>query len=237
MKKILLQLIFISIFLYSCSEKDDKSQIENDFSEDVITQQHTVLVKERLDASGYSYLNVDETGKEYWIAIPQSEISAGDEISFSRYMEMKNFKSEKLDMSFESLLFVEDARRKGDTHMPNPHQMEIGAIKKEDLQIAKAKGGYTIEELFTRKNELSEKLVLVRGKVVKANLGIMNRNWFHIQDGTGVEGNHDLTITSNDAAKVGDIILVEGKLVKDKDFGSGYVYSLLLEDSKIRIED
>jgi hypothetical protein len=236
MKKILLHLIVISIVLYSCGEKDDKSQIENDFSEDVITQQHTVLVKERLDASGYSYLNVDENGKKYWIAIPQSEISPGDEISFSRFMEMKDFRSDKLDRTFESLLFVEDARSKGDAHMPNPHQMELGAIKKEDLQIAKAKDGFTIEELFTRKNELSEKLVLVRGKVVKANLGIMNLNWFHIQDGTGEEGKHDLTITSNDAAKLGDIILVEGKLVKDKDFGSGYVYSLLLEDSKIKVE-
>ena len=236
MKKILLQLIVISIVLYSCGETDDKSQIENDFSEDVITQQHTVLVKERLDASGYSYLNVDENGKKYWIAIPQSEISPGDEISFSRFMEMKDFRSDKLDRTFESLLFVEDARSKGDANMPNPHQMELGAIKKEDLQIAKAKDGFTIEDLFTRKNELSEKLVLVRGKVVKANLGIMNLNWFHIQDGTGKEGNHDLTITSKDAAKVGDIILVEGKLVKDKDFGSGYVYSLLLEDSKIKVE-
>ncbi|MBS4034905.1 MAG: hypothetical protein KGZ85_10595 [Ignavibacterium sp.] len=236
MKIILLQLIVISIFLYSCSEKNDKSRMENDFSEDVTTEQHTVLVKERLDASDYSYLNVDETGKEYWIAIPQSEISAGDEISFSRYMEMKDFRSDKLDRTFESLLFVEDARRKGDAHLPNPHQTELGAITKEDLQIAKAKEGFTIEELFTRKNELSEKLVLVRGKVVKANLGIMNRNWFHIQDGTGEEGKHDLTITSNDAAKIGDIILVEGKLVKDKDFGSGYVYSLLLEDSKIKVE-
>lgn len=237
MKIILLQLIVISIFLYSCSEKDDKSHIENDFSEDVITEQHTVLVKEKLDASGYSYLKVDENGKEYWIAIPQSEISTGDEISFSRYMEMKDFRSDKLDRTFESLLFVENARRKGDANMPNPHQTELSAITKEDLQIAKAKDGFTIEELFTRKNELSEKLVLVRGKVVKANLGIMKLNWFHIQDGTGEEGNHDLTITSNDAAKVGDIILVEGKLVKDKDFGSGYVYSLLLEDSKIKVED
>lgn len=232
MKKIVLISFIAAIILFGCGE-DKKNNLEEDFSSDLISKQHLVEVKERLDAGGYSYLRVDEKGNEYWIAISVSDIVIGEEIVFSKYMEMKDFRSEKLDRTFPSLLFVEDVRRKDDVQMPNPHQMQLSSIPKEEIIIEKAKDGFTIEELYIKKNELNDKIVKVRGKVVKANLGIMNLNWFHIQDGTGKDGTHDLTIISSEEAKVGDKVLIEGTLVKDRDFGSGYIYPLIVENSKI----
>jgi hypothetical protein len=35
---------------------------------------------------------------------------------------------------------------------------------------------------------------------------------------------------------MGDTILADGKLVLDKDFGYGYVYEVLLEDSTVTVE-
>ena len=61
----------------------------------------------------------------------------------------------------------------------------------------------------------------------------MNRNWIHIQDGTGDEDGYDLLVTSDDFADVGDIIICEGTLTLDKDFGAGYYYSVVLEKSKV----
>ena len=61
----------------------------------------------------------------------------------------------------------------------------------------------------------------------------MGRNWIHIQDGTSSNGQYDLLVTSNENAKTGDIIVVEGKVATNKDFGAGYKYSVMLEGGKI----
>lgn len=236
MKNFISILLFSILTLISCGEKQTDNLQEQDFSQEMTSKTHSGIVEERRDAGSYSYLFINENGQKYWIAIPVSDISPGEEIIFSEYMEMKEFKSETLNMTFESVLFVEDARKKGESNMPNPHQMQLGSIPKENVKIDQISDGYTIEELYLKKNDLNNKIVKVKGKVVKANLGIMNRNWFHIQDGSGKDGTHDLTIISTDEVKIGDVVIAEGTLVKDKDFGSGYVYSLVLENSIIRKE-
>jgi hypothetical protein len=60
----------------------------------------------------------------------------------------------------------------------------------------------------------------------------MSRNWVHIQDGTGTEEFFDLTVTTQDMVSPGDIILFEGKITLQKDFGSGYYYEILMEEAK-----
>ena len=43
-------------------------------------------------------------------------------------------------------------------------------------------------------------------------------------------------MTSAGQAKVGDLVLVSGRLAVDKDFGSGYRYALLVEEAKVVVE-
>ncbi len=100
----------------------------------------------------------------------------------------------------------------------------------------KTKKGYTVAELYSKMDELNGKEVTVRGKVVKYNGGIMGRNWIHVQDGTGGRGTNDLTVTSHQSAKVGDKVVATGILIKDKDFGSGYRYDVVLEKASITVE-
>jgi hypothetical protein len=83
---------------------------------------------------------------------------------------------------------------------------------------------------------LKGKVVNVKGKVVKFNKQIMNRNWIHIQDGTGNENEFDLVVTSDQDTKVGDIIVAEGTLSVDKDFGAGYFFPVIVENAKIQIQ-
>jgi len=66
---------------------------------------------------------------------------------------------------------------------------------------------------------------------------IMGKNWLHVQDGTGGPGANDLTVTCATTAKVGDIVLIRGTLVIDKDFGAGYKYDVMIEDAQITVED
>ena len=146
---------------------------------------------------------------------------------------MKNFKSETLNRTFESVLFVDDAKKAPTgMDMKNMHP-NIKSQKKGDLNIKPLPDGQTIAQIYMEKDVLKGKSVKVKGKVVKYNPDIMNRNWIHIQDGTGNENNYDLLVTSNDKTKIGDVIVAEGTLALDKDFGAGYAYKVLIENAKI----
>jgi hypothetical protein len=104
--------------------------------------------------------------------------------------------------------------------------------------IEKVAGGRTVAEIYAQKAELKGTRVKLRAKVVKFSTQIMERNWLHIQDGTGAEETADLTVTAPVAtvAKVGDTVLVEGTLAVDKDFGAGYAYAVILEDAQVTVE-
>ena len=107
-------------------------------------------------------------------------------------------------------------------------QMDVG----DPLEKAAGPDGRTVAEVFKQGGELSGKPVSVRGKVVKVNKGILGRNWVHLQDGTGSAdtGDHDLTLTTKEDAKLGEVVVAKGTLATDKDFGSGYKYAVILED-------
>jgi len=104
--------------------------------------------------------------------------------------------------------------------------------------IAKAEGGKTIQEIFDEKAALAGSKVTVRGKAVKVNAGIMGRNWVHIRDGSGANGDNDLTVTTTSPSlpDVGDLVLVTGTEALDQDFGVGYQYAVILQDAELTLE-
>ena len=67
-------------------------------------------------------------------------------------------------------------------------------------------------------------------------MGIMGKNWMHLQDGTGdaEKGTHDLVVTSQDSAGVGDVVTVKGTVYVNKDFGAGYKYEVIMEEASIQ---
>ncbi len=95
---------------------------------------------------------------------------------------------------------------------------------------------YKVGALFKEKASLSNKKVAVKGKVVKVSSGIMGVNWIHLQDGSGdpAAKTNDLTVTtSQELPEVGKTVTVTGTLRKDKDFGSGYFYPVIIEEATI----
>jgi hypothetical protein len=68
---------------------------------------------------------------------------------------------------------------------------------------------------------------------VKFSGGIMNRNWVHIQDGTKDKDKYDLTVTTLETVKVGDVVIFEGVVSVGKDIGAGYFYDVLIEDATV----
>ena len=94
----------------------------------------------------------------------------------------------------------------------------------------------TVAEIYENKATLAGQTISVQGKVVKVVNGIMKRNFIHVQDGTGDADSNNLIVTSKQTANVGDQVTISGVVVLDRDFGSGYFYPLLLEDSSITVK-
>jgi hypothetical protein len=84
--------------------------------------------------------------------------------------------------------------------------------------------------------ELAGQTVSAQGRVVKVLNGIMKRNFIHVQDGTGDNFTNDLIVTSKQSAKVGDQVTISGVVAVNRNFGSGYMYPLLVEDATIVVK-
>jgi hypothetical protein len=93
----------------------------------------------------------------------------------------------------------------------------------------------TILSINQNRAKLSGQTVVIQGKVVKVVSGIMKRNFIHVMDGSGNAQTGDMTVTTRQMARVGDQVTVSGVLVLDRDFGSGYLFPLLIEDAKITV--
>ncbi|HHJ18009.1 MAG TPA: DNA-binding protein [Gammaproteobacteria bacterium] len=194
-------------------------------------------VLETMDAGGYTYVLLDTGTQKVWAAAPKTPVRRGSMVAVSTQMPMRNFNSKALNREFELVYFtdriIKDNLDRNAAAGPQVKAAEQPPADAPIEGIRKADGGKTIAEILEQKKALDGKSVRVRGKVVKYSRQVMGRNWIHIRDSSTAD---DLTITTNDSVKVGDVILAEGKVVLDSDFGYGYVYAVLLEDSKVTVE-
>ncbi len=198
-------------------------------------------VVETMNAGGYTYVCLEKKGVKTWVAVPETKVTVGKEMAFQPGVEMRNFPSKTLNRTFESIYFsagpmnVSKGEEKKSTSAVHGSS---AALSGEKISVKKAEGkdAYTVAEIHGKKESLNEKKVIVRGKVVKVSSGIMGKNWIHLQDGTGnaESGTNDIIATSQDTVRVGDIITVKGTVYKDKDFGSGYKYSVIMEQASIQ---
>ncbi len=233
MKKIITLSIIAVMLIAGCKKNEENKASVSNLPEGI----HAAKVLDNMDVSGYTYLQVSENGNEYWIAGPQIKVEKGDMVYFSQGMEMKNFHSETLNRTFPSIYFVQSVTKTPPTQnqaqtISSAHQ-QISNVQRDNISIEPLKDGKTIAQVYSQKELLSGKLIKIKAKVVKYNPNIMDRNWIHIQDGTESGGNFDLLVTSKNETAVGDIIIIEGKVALNKDFGAGYAYPVMIEDAKI----
>jgi len=207
----------------------------------------TGKVLETMDAGKYTYVKVQVGDEELWAAGLKTSVKVGDTVSFNKGMEMAAFRSESLNRTFDSIYFTDELHvggvkpdaPSGAAPAPNPHG-SVSSATADSIDVSgikPAEGGKTVKDVYEQKASLSGQEVVLRGKVVKSNPGVMGKNWLHLRDGTTTDdGHNDLTVTSPDVAAVGDTVVVRGKVVTDKDFGFGYRYDVMIEDGKITKE-
>lgn len=231
MKKILLlTLIGLMITFTACENKTAEA------NQNLPAGTHKIEVADFLQTPNYTYIKASENGNEYWIAVTKMEPKKGEALYFSKSMEMKDFKSQSLNRTFKSVLFVQDiSPTPPSAQQPVKHPQVFQQTKKE-IKVEPLKDGKTVAQIYSQGNELSGKVIKVRGEVVKFNPHIMGRNWIHIQDGTGHNNNFDLMVTSQDSVRTGDIVVAEGTVEVNKDFGAGYAYPVLISNAKVKVQ-
>ncbi len=102
--------------------------------------------------------------------------------------------------------------------------------------LSMADGIHTVEQLNAAPSGLEGEEVRLEGIVGRVNANIMGRNFIHLVDGTGDEG-ESITITSTDRPEVGDRVSVTGTLILDRDFGAGYHYPVIIEEAHVTARD
>jgi len=207
-------------------------------NENLAPNVHMVIAQEVIQSSGYTYLRVTDEGKDLWIAITRQEAEKGKTYYFQPSIEMTDFESKELKRTFPSITFVDKFSDQPILAQPKiiPKDSIKGVqptIVKTNVKVDRADGGITIAELYGGKDTYSGKTVRIKGQVVKYNSEIMGKNWVHIQDGTESNGLFDITVTTNDSTKVGNVVTFEGTITLKKDFGYGYFYEVLVENGKL----
>jgi hypothetical protein len=207
---------------------------------------HKGKVIATMDSGGYTYIEFEENGKNSWVATKPLKVSAGDTIEFANAITMKDFTSKTLNKTFAWIFFAGYVTVEGkqpaqeNKNLPAGHapvdKKTKARVTVEPGSVKKAANGYTVAQCYSMKDGLNGKRIDVRGRVVKFAANIMGKNWVHIQDGTGEKGSNDLTVTTGQVVNIGDLVLVTGKIVYDKDFGAGYSYRVIIEDAAVVVE-
>jgi hypothetical protein len=233
---VLRELIFgIIFFMVSCQSDRNKK------TDSLAPNAHQVTAREVIQTSSYTYVLVTADGRDYWIAINKAEVTEGETYYWSEGVAMRDFPSKELNRTFPTIFLVQDFSAQPITldnlTPPSPMAGSQRTPQKNGIIVTPAEGGITIGELFSNRDLFDGKTVKIRGEVVKFASGIMNKNWIHIQDGTKDGDNYDVTITSQNFVKVGDVVVFKGIISLNKDFGAGYLYEVIMEDARLINEE
>jgi len=227
--KAIVSVLVVVMIAWAC-QNDSKNTESN-----LYTNAHKVTVKEVVQATSYTYLNVEENSESFWIAVNKSDYKEGAVLYYDNGLEMNNFESKDLQRTFETVYFVQGISDQptlpGEQQSMAQSQPQKPIIEKLDVSIEPAEGGISIATLFANRETYKDQIVKIRGQVTKFNPNIMGKNWIHIQDGSDDSGTFDLTITTSQVVNVGDVVTFEGKISLNKDFGAGYTYEVIMEEA------
>ena len=210
-------------------------------TDDVDQAMHEVVVSEVIPASKYMYLKVKEGTKEFWIAVPKQQVEEGNTYLYNEALLKTQFESKEYNRIFDTLYLVTTLVSK-DHGLP-PITNPVSKVSEEkgesvtaasgDTQKVRGQfaGAITIAELVKNPGAYEDKMVELTGECVKVNEGIMDRNWIHLKDGS--QDDYDLVITTKKSAQKGTTITIRAIVALNKDFGSGYIYPILLENGII----
>ncbi len=243
-----------ALFVLSCSnsvelepvDSNDKSLKTGVFNENngeqnqsdgssngIIRSNHEVKVLKHIPGKRYSYLNVEENGKAYWIATMREEFSVNVSYAYNEGIEKLDYTSTELARTFDRIILVSKLFPMSDhenhVHSNTGSDQNVATFK-EKVNIPKT--STPLKQIVENSSRFKNKSVEVTARVVKVNPGIMDRNWIHLQDDTKNE--FDFVCTSNQDIPVGHTVTLKGIITLNKDFGAGYSYDIIMENATVK---
>ncbi|WP_297695656.1 hypothetical protein [uncultured Eudoraea sp.] len=211
-------------------------------STDIIDNEiHEIKILEIIPATKYVYLNVKEDKDQFWIATKKREIDLDSTYFYREALLKTDFKSKIHNRVFDSIWFVTKlvTQMHGAKYTSggsdNP---QISKDKEEPVEVTvhgdkniNYKIYPDISALLNDPDKFDGQAVQIKGKCVKVNNNIMNKNWIHLKDES--QDDFDLIITTNMSAQKGDLITIQALVALNKDYGAGYSYDLILENGVI----
>ena len=191
------------------------------------------------DVESYTYLRLKTKDGEMWAAVARTPVKKNADVTIENATVMNNFESKALKKTFAKIVFgtLGGAGAAGGD-VPAAHSGVAKAADAKDVKVPKASGpdARTVAEIISKRIELKDKTVLVRGKVVKYTPEVLGKNWIHLRDGSGsaADNTHDVLVTTKDQARIGDVVVVKGVVHTDRDLGSGYSYKVLVEEATLQ---
>ncbi len=88
-------------------------------------------VTETMNTGGYTYLQLSKGNQSVWVAIPETKVEKGAEITCRPGMEMQNFESTTLKRTFPSIIFSPGLANAQEAPMASPHGMTATAPAKD----------------------------------------------------------------------------------------------------------
>lgn len=202
------------------------------------TPRITGVIAETMDTGNYTYIKVTSGGRDIWVATSQIEAKVGEQVTVPPGMLVMNFESPTLNRTFDEIYFVDTvhvgATTDEDSEESEDDDTAVAPVgTPATVTTTKPEGALTVAEIFTRRTELAGKKVTVHGKVTKFTEKVMGKNWVHVSDGTADGENRDVTLTTLDSTRVGEVITATGTVAIDEDFGYTYQYPVLIKDSTL----
>lgn len=110
--------LFVSVLITGCEgqmpdKKTETAKPNNKIAEPAkpaekaVSSEPTLTgkIKETMNSAGYTYVLLEKDGVQTWAALPETQVQTGQEITIYAGMEMKNFKSNTLNRTFDSIIF------------------------------------------------------------------------------------------------------------------------------------
>ena len=195
-------------------------------------------------AGRYTYVQVAHADETRWVAGPATKVKVGDRVQLPKGLPMKDFYSEILDRRFDSVNFVgaisvvgltDESADEGASHPEVHPAQDDSGVSIAVADIAPATNGVTISKIMSDRADFAGKRVVFRAQVTKFLPEIMARNWLHVRDSSESK-DADLVVTTDGVAEPGDVVVIEGVVTTNRNFGYGYAYDLLIEEADVKVE-
>ena len=208
------------------------------------------------NAGNYTYIRLKEAGKKIWLATSPLQVSVGDPIEYVGGDVMKKFESKAMNKTFDEIRFVTRIRVVKNGPLPDnqamasiahpksaskedpkesakdsPGKSPVAAVPQKG-EIKKGEKEKTVEEIFSGREQLKDRPVTLRGKVIKVSRNILKKNWITLSDGTGTAPDDRIVAVTTDLATPGTVAAVTGILKTNVNLGAGYKYKVLIDESR-----